>query len=153
MLGGMAALIGGVALTLFAIRHTSTAWLFAGIILAGSGFGAGFQGAIRTVIPLAGADQRAGVLSILYVIAYLSMGLARGARRHPRRPRRRLARHRARVRRRGHRAGGGRAGGYAAPRQGRHPPALVTAGNLVISPDGPPTERRPLHVQLIPIPS
>jgi hypothetical protein len=75
MLGAMAALIGGVALTLFGIRHLSTAWLFAGIILAGGGFGAGFQGAVRTVVPLAGADQRAGVLSILYVIAYLSMGL------------------------------------------------------------------------------
>jgi hypothetical protein len=75
MLGAMAALIGGVALTLFGIRHTSTAWLFAGIVLAGGGFGAGFQGAVRTVVPLAGADQRAGVLSILYVIAYLSMGL------------------------------------------------------------------------------
>jgi hypothetical protein len=71
----MAVLIGGTALTLFAIRHTSIAWLFAGIILAGVGFGAGFQGAVRTVIPLAGTDQRAGVLSILYVIAYLSMGL------------------------------------------------------------------------------
>jgi hypothetical protein len=75
MLGAMAALIGGVALTLFAIRHTSIGWLFAGIIVAGTGFGAGFQGAVRTVVPLAGADQRAGVLSILYVIAYLSMGL------------------------------------------------------------------------------
>jgi len=75
MLGAMGALIGGVALTLFAIRHTSTAWLFAGIILAGGGFGAGFQGAVRTVVPLAGAGERAGVLSILYVIAYLSMGL------------------------------------------------------------------------------
>jgi hypothetical protein len=75
MLGAMAALIGGVALTLFAIRHESIAWLFAGIVVAGTGFGAGFQGAIRTVVPLAAAHERAGVLSILYVIAYLAMGL------------------------------------------------------------------------------
>ncbi len=75
MVGAMAALAGGVALTLFAIGHMSIGWLFAGIILAGVGFGTGFQGAVRTVVPLAGADQRAGVLSILYVIAYLSMGL------------------------------------------------------------------------------
>ncbi len=75
MLGGMTALLGGAALTLLGIQHLSTAWLFAGMILAGGGFGAGFQGAIRTVVPLAAANQRAGVLSILYVIAYLSMGL------------------------------------------------------------------------------
>jgi len=75
MLGAMAALIGGVALTLLAIRHTSIGWLFAGIIVAGTGFGAGFQGAIRTVVPLAAASERAGVLSILYLISYLSMGL------------------------------------------------------------------------------
>ncbi len=75
MLGAMAALIAGVALTLLAIRHTSIGWLFAGIIVAGTGFGAGFQGAIRTVVPLAAASERAGVLSILYLISYLSMGL------------------------------------------------------------------------------
>ena len=75
MLGGMAALFGGVALTLFAIRHESIAWLFAGFVVAGTAFGTGFQGAIRTVVPLAAAHERAGVLSILYVIAYLAMGL------------------------------------------------------------------------------
>lgn len=75
MLGAMAALIGGVALTLLAIHRTSIGWLFAGIIVAGTGFGAGFQGAIRTVVPLASANERAGVLSIIYLISYLSMGL------------------------------------------------------------------------------
>ena len=40
-----------------------------------SGFGAGFQGAIRTVIPLAAPHERAGVLSIMYVVSYLAMGL------------------------------------------------------------------------------
>jgi len=43
--------------------------------LAGAGFGAGFQGAIRTVVPLAATYERAGVLSILYVVSYLAMGL------------------------------------------------------------------------------
>lgn len=48
---------------------------FVGAMIAGGGFGAGFQGAIRSVLPLAPANERAGVLSILYVIAYLSMGV------------------------------------------------------------------------------
>jgi len=38
-------------------------------------FGAGFQGAIRTIVPLAAPHERAGVLSIVYVISYLAMGL------------------------------------------------------------------------------
>ncbi len=75
MLTGMTTLLVGTAMTLFAIRHSSVGWLFAGFVVAGTGFGTGFQGAIRTVIPLAGANERAGVLSILYVIAYLAMGL------------------------------------------------------------------------------
>jgi heme A synthase len=44
-------------------------------VIAGSGFGAAFQGAIRSVLPLAEADERAGVLSVVYVIAYVAMGV------------------------------------------------------------------------------
>ena len=51
------------------------AGFFAGTAIAGAGFGGGFQGAIRSVIPLAAPDQRAGVLSVVYVISYLAMGL------------------------------------------------------------------------------
>jgi predicted MFS family arabinose efflux permease len=71
---GTVALIAGVALTLIAIENRSIAVFFVGAVLAGGGFGAGFQGAIRTVVPLAAAHERAGVLSIVYVIAYLAMG-------------------------------------------------------------------------------
>jgi hypothetical protein len=45
------------------------AGLFAGTALAGVGFGAGFQGGIRLVAPLARPDQRAGVLSVLYTVS------------------------------------------------------------------------------------
>ena len=51
------------------------AGFFAGTAIAGAGFGGGFQGAIRSVIPLAAPHQRAGVLSVVYVISYLAMGL------------------------------------------------------------------------------
>jgi MFS family permease len=39
------------------------------------GFGSGFQGGIRTVVPLAAPHERAGVLSLLFVISYLGMGV------------------------------------------------------------------------------
>ena len=72
---GTALLFGGVALTLVAIGASSVSLFFLGTALAGAGFGGGFQGGIRTVLPLAGAQERAGVLSVLWVIAYLSMGV------------------------------------------------------------------------------
>jgi predicted MFS family arabinose efflux permease len=72
---GTTALVVGVAITLLATSTGSLAVFFVGAIIAGGGFGAGFQGAIRSVLPLAPANERAGVLSILYVIAYLSMGV------------------------------------------------------------------------------
>lgn len=75
MLLGTAALIGGVAVTLVAISAGSLVLLFLGGVVAGAGFGASFQGAIRTVMPLAETHERAGVLSILYVLAYLAMGV------------------------------------------------------------------------------
>ena len=75
MLLGTSALIGGVGLTVIAIDLLSTALFFAGTAIAGLGFGASFQGGIRSVVSLAEAPQRAGVLSILYVVSYLAMGL------------------------------------------------------------------------------
>ena len=75
LLAGTAGLIVGTALTLIATVTGSLVVFFAGVIVAGIGFGAGFQGAIRSVVPLVAASERAGVLSILYVVAYLSMGV------------------------------------------------------------------------------
>jgi MFS family permease len=75
MLIGTAALAAGVAAVLLAIRVMSPAGFFAATAVAGVGFGAGFQGGIRLVAPLAGPDQRAGVLSVLYTVSYLGLGL------------------------------------------------------------------------------
>jgi hypothetical protein len=72
---GATALIVGVGLTLLATARGSALLFFTGAALAGAGFGAGFQGAIRTVLPLTAAHERAGVLSVLYVVSYLGMGL------------------------------------------------------------------------------
>jgi hypothetical protein len=75
MLFGTVALFVGVGITLLAITGTSTAVFFVGTAVAGVGFGAGFQGALRTVIPLAAPHERAGLLSTVYVVCYLAMGL------------------------------------------------------------------------------
>ncbi len=71
---GTGVLMAGVAVTLLAIARASVGILFVGTAVAGVGFGGTFQGTIRSVIPLAAPHQRAGVLSVLYVVAYLAMG-------------------------------------------------------------------------------
>ena len=72
---GSVALFSGVGITLLSIAHATAAGFFLGTALAGVGFGAGFQGALRTVLPLAAPHERAGVLSLLYVVSYLALGL------------------------------------------------------------------------------
>jgi predicted MFS family arabinose efflux permease len=75
MLLGTSSLVIGVGITLLAINHASAVGFFVGTAIAGVGFGAGFQGALRSVLPLAALHQRAGVLSAIYVVCYLAMGL------------------------------------------------------------------------------
>jgi predicted MFS family arabinose efflux permease len=75
MLIGTTALIAGVAAVLLSLWAASTLGFFAGTAVAGVGFGAGFQGGIRLVAPLARPDQRAGVLSVLFTISYLGLGI------------------------------------------------------------------------------
>jgi len=75
MLIGTSALIAGVAAVLLSLWAGSWLGFFAGTALAGVGFGAGFQGGIRLVAPLAPPDQRAGVLSVLFTVSYLGLGV------------------------------------------------------------------------------
>jgi MFS family permease len=72
---GALALIIGVGVTLVSIGVSSAAGFFVGSAISGVGFGSGFQGGIRLVMPLARPHERAGVLSLLYVVSYLGMGL------------------------------------------------------------------------------
>jgi MFS family permease len=72
---GIAGLVSGVAITLIALSAGSAALFFVGTAVSGIGFGAGFQGGIRTVVPEAAPHERAGVLSLLFVISYLGMGV------------------------------------------------------------------------------
>lgn len=75
MLIGTTTLISGVAAVMASIASDSAAGFFAGTAVAGIGFGAGFQGGIRLVAPLAFPDQRAGVLSVLFTVSYLGLGI------------------------------------------------------------------------------
>jgi MFS family permease len=75
MLIGTSSLIAGVSAVLLSLSGDSTIGFFAGTSLAGVGFGAGFQGGIRLVAPLALPHQRAGVLSVLFTVSYLGLGI------------------------------------------------------------------------------
>jgi hypothetical protein len=75
MVYGPSVLLAGVGLALASLSYHSATAFFLGTALAGSGFGTGFQGAIRTVVPLAGPQERGGVLSVIFVVSYLAMGL------------------------------------------------------------------------------
>jgi len=75
MLIGILTLIIGVAVTIVAVSVGSPAVFFAGSVIAGAGFGSGFQGGIRMVVPMAAAHQRAGLVSLLYVVSYLGLGV------------------------------------------------------------------------------
>lgn len=72
---GIGALLLGTGGTLLAISIGSTIVFFLSTAVSGVGFGSGFQGGIRTVVPLAAPEERAGVLSILYGVSYLGMGV------------------------------------------------------------------------------
>jgi len=75
MLTGIAALVAGVGITLVALGTGSAALFFAGTAVSGIGFGSGFQGGIRTVVPVAAPHERAGVLSLLFTVSYLGLGV------------------------------------------------------------------------------
>jgi MFS family permease len=65
----------GVAITLAGVRE-QLAWLMlVGTVISGIGFGGAFSGTMRTLLPLARTDERAGLLSAFYVEGYLSFSL------------------------------------------------------------------------------
>ncbi|MDN6864563.1 MULTISPECIES: MFS transporter [Pseudomonas] len=62
----------GVALIIGAVHTASLPLFFVATLIAGSGFGAGFLGAVRSVVPLAQPHERAGLMSAFYVLSYLA---------------------------------------------------------------------------------
>ena len=72
---GIVALALGVAITLASVREQLVWLMLLGTIIAGIGFGAAFSGTLRSVLPLAKSDERAGLLAAFYVEGYLSFSL------------------------------------------------------------------------------
>jgi MFS family permease len=72
---GAALLAAGVALILTAVHSASLPLFFIATLIAGGGFGAGFLGALRSVVPLALPHERAGLMSAFYVLSYLAFCL------------------------------------------------------------------------------
>lgn len=70
-----ASLAAGMLVILAGLFLHSPLLFFVGLSGTGIGFGSGFQGAVRSVVSQAHADERAGVLAVLFVIAYLAMAL------------------------------------------------------------------------------
>ncbi|MCJ8503503.1 MFS transporter [Kocuria flava] len=69
---GMSLLAAGMAATIGALAAGSVVLYLAATVVAGVGFGAGFLGVLRTLLPQAAPHERAGLLSAVYVVSYLS---------------------------------------------------------------------------------
>ncbi|EIK98369.1 membrane protein [Pseudomonas sp. M47T1] len=65
----------GIALVLLAANHQALLLFFVGAVMAGAGFGSGFLGSARSVLPLAHAHERAGLMSTFYVLSYLAFSV------------------------------------------------------------------------------
>ncbi|MGE8352590.1 MAG: MFS transporter [Pseudomonas protegens] len=72
---GAGLLAVGVMLILGAVHSASLMLFFLGTLVLGSGFGGGFLGALRSVVPLALPHERAGLMSAFYVLSYLAFCL------------------------------------------------------------------------------
>jgi len=72
---GASLLVLGLALVLIAVHTASLPLFFVGTLITGSGFGSGFLGALRSIMPLALPHERAGLMSAFYVLSYLAFSL------------------------------------------------------------------------------
>jgi MFS family permease len=72
---GTAALVVGVSVTLAGVQLHSTAAFFLGSVIAGLGFGSAFNGTLRSLVPLAEAHERAGLMSTFFVLSYLAFSV------------------------------------------------------------------------------
>lgn len=69
---GMSLLVVGMAATIAALVVGSVGLYFAATVVAGVGFGSGILGVLRTLLPQAAPHERAGLLSAIFVVSYLS---------------------------------------------------------------------------------
>ncbi|NML44376.1 MFS transporter [Ramlibacter sp. G-1-2-2] len=72
---GAIALAAGSAGVLVSVEAHSVAGFLFFAVLSGIGFGAGFQGGMRSTLAAAAPAERAGLLAVVFLIAYVAMGL------------------------------------------------------------------------------
>ena len=72
---GAITMTSGPAVMLWGINIGTVAWLFVGSVITGVGFGAGFLGALRIVMPRAKPNERAGLTAAFYAQCYLANSL------------------------------------------------------------------------------
>ncbi len=65
----------GIVALIVGIADSGLAVLSIGLVVAGFGVGAGFCGAMCTLLPCAGAHERAELLAVFFIVAYLAMSL------------------------------------------------------------------------------
>jgi MFS family permease len=75
MMAGCVTLIVGALVTFAAIETGTPAVLFVGTALAGLGFGSAFVGAYRATVARAASDDRAGLITAIYIVSYLATGI------------------------------------------------------------------------------
>ncbi len=75
VVGSTAALIVGLSVTLVGVALHSSAVFFVGTMVAGVGFGAGFNGALRSLVSLATAAERGGLMAGFFALSYLAFSL------------------------------------------------------------------------------
>ena len=68
-------IVSGSSVILLGIHLVQPILLFIGAVVTGVGFGTGFMGAIRAVMPLALPEQRAGLMAAFFVESYLAFSI------------------------------------------------------------------------------
>ncbi|RUM25761.1 MFS transporter [Rhizobium vallis] len=72
---GVSAKTLGILTVVAGVHLANVPLLLIGTVFTGAGFGTNFLGSIGTIMPLAKADERAGLLSAFYIQSYLAFSL------------------------------------------------------------------------------
>ncbi|MEF0864163.1 MFS transporter [Rhizobium sp. BR 318] len=72
---GIPSMTLGILTVIAGVHAAQVSILALGTLIAGAGFGATFLGTVRSIMPLAKPDERAGLLSAFYIQSYLAFSL------------------------------------------------------------------------------